>query len=147
MKHRKDSEADRPAVPDTAAMQSEGKTEVHHRPERSLQQNLAAGVIALVVAMGIGRFAYTPSLPAIQERFDPCNAAAGALASSNCVGYLLGALLAALVLSGRLQGVVIRTSLWTVVAATVLVGLTTDFSVWGSPYASSRAWLALGSWS
>jgi MFS family permease len=130
MKHRKDSEANRLAVADTAAMQSEETTEVHHRPERSLWQSLAAGVIALVVAMGIGRFAYTPILPVMQERFDLSNATAGALASSNYLGYFLGALLAAFVPSGRPQDVVLRTSLWAVVAATVLVGLTTDFPAW-----------------
>ena len=104
--------------------------EDRHRPGRSLQQNLAAGIIALVVAMGVGRFAYTPILPAMQESFDLSNTAAGALASSNYLGYLLGALLAAFVPSGRPQDVVLRTSLWMVVATTILVGLTTDFSTW-----------------
>ena len=49
------------------------------------------------MALGIGRFAYTPILPAMQERFDLSNAAAGTLASSNYLGYLLGALLAVFV--------------------------------------------------
>ena len=78
MKYRKDSEAGRLAVPDTAAMQSEGTMEVHHRPERSLRQSLDAGAIALVVAIGVERFAYTPILPDMQERFDLSNAAADA---------------------------------------------------------------------
>lgn len=103
---------------------------IRHRLGRSLPQNLVAGVLALVVAMGIGRFAYTPILPAMQERFDLSNAAAATLASSNYLGYLLGAVLAAFVPAGRPQDVVLRASLWTVVAATVLVGLTTDFPAW-----------------
>jgi hypothetical protein len=78
MKYRKDSEAGRLAVLDTAAMQSEGTMGVHHRPERSLRQSLAAGVIALEVAKGVERLAYTPSLPGLQERFDLSNAAADA---------------------------------------------------------------------
>ena len=53
MKHRKDSEADRPAIINTYAVQSKGTTEVYHRPERSLRQNLAARILALwSVALG-----------------------------------------------------------------------------------------------
>jgi MFS family permease len=65
------------------------------RPGGPLARILAAGVIALVVAMGIGRFAYTPILPFMQARFGLSNAAIGALASSNYLGYLGGALFAA----------------------------------------------------
>jgi MFS family permease len=66
----------------------------------------------------------------MQEKFDLSNTAAGALASSNYFGYLLGTLLAAFVPSGRPQDVVLRASLWTVVTTTVLVGLSADFSSW-----------------
>jgi MFS family permease len=103
---------------------------IRHRPGRSLPQNLVAGVLALVIAMGIGRFAYTPILPAMQERFDLSNAAAAALASSNYIGYLLGAVLAAFVPADRPQDMVLRVSLWTVAATTILVGLTTNFPAW-----------------
>jgi MFS family permease len=115
---------------DNVLMEDKEGAEIQRKSGRSLGQVLAAGVIALVVAMGVGRFAYTPILPAMQGRFDLSNAAAGALASSNYLGYLLGALLAAFVPTGRPQDAVLRTSLWTVAAATVLVGLTTDFSAW-----------------
>jgi MFS family permease len=70
-------------------MEDKEGTEIQLKSGRSLGQVLAAGVIALVVAMGVGRFAYTPILPATQGRFDLSNAAAGALASSNYLGYLL----------------------------------------------------------
>ena len=130
MKYRKDSEADRPTVTNTAFMQSKRSTELRHQSERSLWQNVVAGILALVVATGIGRFAYTPVLPAMLERFDLSNAVAGGLASSNYLGHLVGAVLAAFVPASRARDVLLRTSLWTVAAATVCMGLTTDYSAW-----------------
>ena len=54
-----------------------------------------AGLVALAVAMGIGRFIYTPILPRMVEAGELTNARAGLLASANFAGYLVGALLAA----------------------------------------------------
>src|SRR5512137_2104454 len=53
-----------------------------------------AGAMALALAMGIGRFAYTALLPAVQAGLGFDDATAGAIASVNLLGYLLGALLA-----------------------------------------------------
>jgi MFS family permease len=56
-----------------------------------------AGLLALAVAMGIGRFAFTPILPMMQEDAGLSVAAGGWLASANYFGYLAGALAAMLI--------------------------------------------------
>lgn len=53
-----------------------------------------AGALALAMAMGIGRFAYTPMLAPMLEDSALTLSGAGMVASSNFLGYLLGALLA-----------------------------------------------------
>ena len=55
----------------------------------------AAGLAALAVAMGVGRFAFTPLLPLMQDDAGLSLADGGYLAAANYVGYLVGALWAA----------------------------------------------------
>jgi len=56
---------------------------------------VAAGLISLAVAMGIGRFAFTPLLPLMLRdgQLDPASGAQWAMA--NYIGYLIGALTSA----------------------------------------------------
>lgn len=51
-----------------------------------------AGLVALAVAMGIGRFAFTPLLPLMLAERSLTLAGASLLASANYFGYLVGAL-------------------------------------------------------
>jgi len=53
---------------------------------------VVAGLLVLVCVMGIGRFAYTPLLPQMQQALGWEVAQAGDVASANFLGYLLGAL-------------------------------------------------------
>jgi hypothetical protein len=53
-----------------------------------------AGALSLAVAMGIGRFAFTPMLPLMIQDGELDLAAGGWIAAANYAGYLLGALTA-----------------------------------------------------
>ena len=53
---------------------------------------LVGGMLACAVALGLGRFAYTPILPVMQAEYGFDAQGSGWLAASNNVGYLIGAL-------------------------------------------------------
>lgn len=84
-----------------------------------------AGLIALAVAMGIGRFAFTPILPMMEADAGLTLKAAGWLAAANYLGYLLGALSATHL--PRTWG--IRGSLLLIAVVTFAMGVTDAFAL------------------
>jgi MFS family permease len=87
-----------------------------------------AGLVALAVAMGIGRFAFTPILPMMQEDAGVSIATGGWLASANYLGYLAGALS---VIWWRIAATIgIRVGLATIGLATLAMGLDHHLVVW-----------------
>ncbi|NKB58761.1 MAG: YbfB/YjiJ family MFS transporter [Alphaproteobacteria bacterium] len=86
------------------------------------------GLLALAVAMGIGRFAFTPLLPLMQDDGLASVSNGGLLASVHFLGYLLGALFAA-----KLPGspkAALRLSLIAIGIGTLGMGLTENFPAW-----------------
>lgn len=86
------------------------------------------GMMALAVAMGIGRFAFTPLLPIMQADVGLSVEAGGWLASANYAGYFAGALAAT-----RLHVASLRAVLGGLVAialTTLAMGVTQAFAEW-----------------
>ena len=87
-----------------------------------------AGLTAVAVAMGIGRFAFTPILPMMQQDAGLSVADGGWLASANYLGFLLGAVLA---VGLRVRPTTaIRGGLLVVGVVTMEMGFTNQFAIW-----------------
>ncbi len=87
-----------------------------------------AGLAALALAMGIGRFAFTPILPMMQDDLGVTVAQGGWLASANYIGYLIGALTA---MRGNLQPrTAIRFGLVVIAFATLAMVIEQRFAGW-----------------
>lgn len=85
-----------------------------------------AGFVATAVAIGIGRFAFTPLLPMMQADAGMSLAAGGWLASANYLGYLLGALMPLAIRMPAANS--IRAALLVIGAATFAMGLVEGFA-------------------
>ena len=97
-------------------------------PRPSFAAICLAGLIALAIAMGIGRFAFTPMLPLMIRAGSADVAAGGWLAAANYAGYLLGALSTArLPLTPQRVGVL---ALALIVASTAAMGWTGSLPAW-----------------
>ncbi|HEX8805601.1 MAG TPA: YbfB/YjiJ family MFS transporter [Candidatus Aquilonibacter sp.] len=82
---------------------------------------LVGGIVALAVAMGIGRFAYTPLIPIMEHDAGLSVAMAGALATANLFGYFIGASLAMHPIAQGMRLAIVRWSLAGVVITTALM--------------------------
>ena len=87
-----------------------------------------AGLAALAVAMGIGRFAFTPILPMMQQDAGLSVAGGGWLASANYLGYLAGALWAGATRADAATA--IRAGLAAIGLATLAMALDVGFAAW-----------------
>jgi len=101
------------------------------RPEVDALKVLIGGILGMVVAMGIGRFIFTPILPLMQRDLGMTNSVAGWLAGLNYLGYLGGAIVCS-VTPGLLRSRLITGgSLLVSIATTLFMGATLSVHWWG----------------
>ena len=86
------------------------------------------GILFLVIAMGISRFAFTPILPFMRIDENMSLTAGGWLASSNYIGYFLGALGAAFITKKKKQFLLINVLIN--VSSILLMGITDHYVTW-----------------
>lgn len=91
-------------------------------------RTVTGGLVSLAIAMGIGRFVFTPLLPLMRDEGRVTIADAGLVASVHFFGYLLGALFAGHLTRAPRQ--TFQFSLLTIAVATLGMGLTDNFAVW-----------------
>jgi len=89
-----------------------------------------AGICALILTVGLARFAYTPMLPIMRSEAGLSDLAGGWLATFNYAGYITGALVAATISDLGRKFQLYRLGLVVAVASTLAMGLTQDVTVW-----------------
>lgn len=88
----------------------------------------AAGIISLAIAVGVGRFAFTPLFPLMVRDGLLTSNAGTLLATSNYLGYLVGAILADRL--GMRPETLLRMGLIGIVIVTASVGWTSSLTAW-----------------
>jgi len=99
------------------------------RDRRGAWRAALACMVTLSVAMGLGRFAFTPMLPIMLQEGKLELAAGGVLASLNYLGYFLGAVSCAAI--GIKASSMVRGGLVATAALLVGMGLLHSFTSWG----------------
>jgi predicted MFS family arabinose efflux permease len=92
---------------------------------------ISAGISALVLTVGIARFAYTPLLPIMRDEAGMSALTGGWLATVNYGGYILGALIASSIPALWVKYQLYRVGLLLALVSTIAMGWTTDPVLWG----------------
>ncbi|CAA7618591.1 putative major facilitator superfamily, general substrate transporter [Candidatus Terasakiella magnetica] len=91
---------------------------------------LVGGLLSCAVALGLGRFAFTPILPVMQAEFGFDAQGSGWLAASNNVGYLIGAFTAGWVTSDAGRHRILTLGFIALLVSLALMPLTGSMLVW-----------------
>src|SRR5690606_16057849 len=89
-----------------------------------------AGIAALILTVGLARFAYTPLLPVMRQEAGLSLLAGGWLATLNYGGYLAGLLVASWPGGLRLKFQIYRAGLMIAVVSTAAMGMTDSLPLW-----------------
>lgn len=91
---------------------------------------IVAGICALILTVGLARFAYTPLLPIMRDQAGLSHLAGGWLATINYAGYMSGALLAASIGDLGRKFMLYRLGLVLAVLSTAAMGFTDKLPLW-----------------
>ena len=91
---------------------------------------LFAGVLGLLLFLGVARFAYTPLLPLMRSQAGLGIEAGGWLAAANYAGYLVGVVGVGRITSLAVKDRLYRMAMVVAVFSTVMMGLSTHEGVW-----------------
>jgi predicted MFS family arabinose efflux permease len=117
--------ASRPAASSSAAA---AEPQVRSHGPGAARRSALACMVTLAVALGVGRFAFTPLLPLMLHGGGLDLRHGGWLASLNYAGYFVGAL-SCVVLRGA-HATIVRVGLASTVLLTLVMGLTQQFWIW-----------------
>lgn len=90
---------------------------------------LLAGIIALIIGVGVARFVFTSLLPSMLENYLTISFA-GVLASINYVGYLAGSIFAVFIKDINTKVKFFRFGMFLAVITTLMLGITTSETIW-----------------
>ena len=90
---------------------------------------LLAGIIALIIGVGVARFVFTSLLPPMLENYLTISFA-GVLASINYVGYLAGSIFAVFIKDINTKVKFFRFGMFLAVITTLMLGITTSDTIW-----------------
>lgn len=105
-------------------------TTLTHAARNERHRVIFAGICALILTVGLARFAYTPMLPIMRDQAGLSHLAGGWLATINYAGYMSGALLAASISDLGRKFVLYRIGLVIGVLSTAAMGLTDNVLLW-----------------
>jgi predicted MFS family arabinose efflux permease len=91
---------------------------------------ILAGISALILTVGLARFAYTPLLPVMRQEAGLSLLAGGWLATLNYAGYISGLLVASWIGGLQFKFQLYRASLVIAVVSTAAMGLTDNLYLW-----------------
>ena len=90
---------------------------------------LLAGIIALIIGVGVARFVFTSLLPPMLEDYLTISFA-GVLASINYVGYLAGSIFAVFIKDINTKVKFFRFGMFLAVITSLMLGITTSDTIW-----------------
>jgi MFS family permease len=93
-------------------------------------QVITGGICALVLTIGLARFAFTPLLPVMQSQAGLNDAAAGGLAAANYAGYIAGALAVSWIDDVRWRHRLYSWGLWLALLSTVAMAFSASLPLW-----------------